>query len=118
MGGGMSQAQHQVAVVVGVVAMVAWVALGGLWRAAPRWSRCKDDKGAPAARFEMCCDGGVFWAETVAELEVELASRKGKRLEILDTVRNRKETVEVAQDGSVWEAYGSRHRFHVDERYG
>jgi hypothetical protein len=95
----------------GVVGCLLWLGVVLLGR----WNSTSTPMRGP--RFRLEADGGCAWASDVEALEAALEQRKGQFVTIHDTVLERTERVTVAMDGTVWEACGSRHRFHVADRY-
>lgn len=69
-------------------------------------------------RFVVICGTREESASDLDTLTNVLARQPvGEAVQIVDLLLNGATTVHVAANGSVWEYFGSRHAFHVEDRY-
>jgi len=108
-------------VMSGVLACILWAFVGlmGVLTASPVEVRTGPPIPTRTLRFRVGnAQADYQWAHDVAGLAAVLQRQRiGEAVEIYDLVRNRVDTVSVSADGSVWEFYGSRHVFTLDDRY-
>ena len=107
-------------VIPGVLCILwAFVGLLGKLSASPTEGRTWPSIPRRTLRFRVGNVGAEYqWAHDGAGLaDVMRRQRIGEPVEIYDLVRNRVDTVSVADDGSLWEFYGSRHVFTLEDRY-
>ncbi len=109
-------------IVPGVIAAILWVFVVMLGKlAGGPLGALAGNRAAPASlpRFQVTRAGAVESLADIPELAGWLERQPaGEEIKILDRPRNRMESVQVAADGSIWEYYGSRHSFDLQERFG